>query len=207
MTGLSIAAITLGVVGLLLVLAGLRALWRARLWRFTSRTLLGLLLIASGAFIGAIALGVQGYHALTREDLVARIRLVPLGEQRFEAQFTYPDSREARYQLNGDEFYVDARILKWKSYANLIGLHTMYELDRVAGRYRSIEQERSAARTIYPLGTEQPVDLFALRKRFAALAPLFDAQYGSATFVPAGEPIELELYVSTTGLLLRAKAS
>ena len=47
------------------------------------------------------------------------------------------------------------------------------------------------------------MDLFGLRRRYAFLAPLLDAEYGSATFMPATRPIELELRVSTTGLLMR----
>jgi hypothetical protein len=47
------------------------------------------------------------------------------------------------------------------------------------------------------------VDLYALRQRHAFLAPVFDAEYGSATFVPVTRPAELELRVSTTGLLMR----
>lgn len=205
MSPLSIGAIALAALGALLVLAGLRALWRARVLRFTVRTLSGLLLLAAGALLGAIAVGVEGYRALTREELVARVTIVPTSPQRFEARFTYPGSHLARYELAGDEIYVDARILKWTPHANLLGLHTMYELDRVAGRYRSVESERSALRTIHPLGEYRPVDLFELRRRFAALAPLFDAEYGSASFVAADVPVELDLYVSTTGLLFRPR--
>jgi hypothetical protein len=205
MTLLSIAAILLALVGLSLILAGLRSLWRARLWGFTSRTLIGLLLLATGLLAGAIAVGVQGYQALTHEEHVARIIINPVANQRFEARFIFADSREQTYQIGGDEIYVDARILKWTPYANLLGLHTMYELDRVAGRYRSIEQERAETRTVYSVGTTQAVDLFALRKRFSALAPLFDAEYGSATFVPAAQATELDLFVSTSGLLMRPK--
>ncbi len=204
-TPLTVAAIALGLVGLLLLLAGLRALWGMRIVGFATRTLVGLLLLAGGLLAGAIAVGVQGYQALTHEELVARITINPLGNQRFEARFEFPDSRAQIYQLAGDEIYVDARILKWTPYANLVGLHTMWELDRVAGRYRSIEQEKAESRTVYALGPTQAVDLFALRKRFAALAPLFDAEYGSASFAPAAEAAELELFVSTTGLLLRPK--
>ncbi|MEW6688209.1 MAG: hypothetical protein AB1452_03850 [Pseudomonadota bacterium] len=47
------------------------------------------------------------------------------------------------------------------------------------------------------------MDLFALRRRYAFLEALLDAEYGSATFVPVAGPAELELRVSTTGLLLR----
>jgi hypothetical protein len=204
-TGLSVAALALALIGLVSIVTGLRALWRARIWRFTFRTLVGLLLVVAGALAGAIGLGVQGYHALTREELVARISVNPLGDQRFEARFVYPDAREQTFQLAGDEIYIDARILKWTPYANLVGLHTMWELDRIAGRYRSIDQERTGVRTLHSLGSSQTVDLFALRRRFAALAPLFDAEYGSATFVPAAQAAELELFVSTTGLLLRPK--
>ena len=35
------------------------------------------------------------------------------------------------------------------------------------------------------------------------LAAFFDAEYGSATYVPVDGPAELELGVSTTGFLLR----
>ena len=52
---------------------------------------------------------------------------------------------------------------------------------------------------------ERPVELFALRQRYAFLAPLYDAEYGSATFVQVKEPAELEVLVSATGLLVRAK--
>jgi hypothetical protein len=204
-TALGIAGAVLGLVGLVLLLAGLRALWQARILGFTSRALLGLVLIAIGLLSGAIAIGVQGYRALVREELVARITITPVAGQRFEARFSYPDGREQTYQLAGDEIYVDARILKWTPHANLIGLHTMWDLDRVAGRYRNIDQEQAETRTVYSIGTTQAVDLFDLRRRFAALAPLFDAEYGSASFVPAAQPAELELFVSTTGLLLRPK--
>ncbi|HEY6239551.1 MAG TPA: hypothetical protein VIW78_01800, partial [Burkholderiales bacterium] len=116
---------------------------------------------------------------------------------------TFPDGRRASYSLAGDEIYVDARILKWYALANLLGLNTAYELDRVGGRYRDIERERTAPRTLYTLAQGKPVDLFDLRRRYAFLAPFFDAEYGSASFVPVSDPAELELRVSTTGLLIR----
>lgn len=204
-TALGIVGAVLGLIGLVMVLAGLRALWQSRILGFTSRVLVGLVLLIAGLLGGAIAIGVQGYRALAREELVARIAITPVAGQRFEARFNFPDGREQTYQLAGDEIYVDARILKWTPLANMIGLHTMWELDRVAGRYRNIDQEQSETRTVYSIGTTQAVDLFELRRRVAALAPLFDAEYGSASFAPAAQQAELELYVSTTGLLLRPR--
>ena len=202
-TPLAIGAFVFAALGALFLIAALIALFRVRVLGFAMRLLAAVALLALGSLFGAIAIGTQGYRALTREDLAARIVVQPTGAQRFSATVRFPDGREASYDVAGDEIYVDAHILKWRPLANVLGLHTEYELGRLAGRYRDLEAERRALRTVYPLGTERPLDLFSLRQRHSFLAPLVDAQYGSATFVPVTERAELEVRVSTTGLLMR----
>jgi hypothetical protein len=198
-----LAGLVFGIVGALLLLSGLGALIRLRPFRFVLRTTFGLLLLAVGALAATIAIGTHGYTALTREDIAATLLVQPTGPQRFSATVRYPDLREVKVELAGDEVYVDAQILKWKPMANVFGLHTAYELDRIAGRYRSIDDERSAARTVFPLSRDKPLDLFDLRRRYTFLAPLLDAEYGSASYVVVSRPAEIELRVSTTGLLMR----
>jgi hypothetical protein len=150
-----------------------------------------------------VLVGVRGYTSLTREDTAAWIRTVPAGEQKFVAHFRLPDGRIEVFELAGDELYVDAHILKWKSVANLFGLHTAYELDRVAGRYSELDDERHEERTVYSLAPERSVDLFYLRRASNLLAPLVDAEYGSASFVAARDTTLWELRITTSGLLLR----
>ena len=200
-----IAAGFFGTVGALLVIAGLSALLRRKPVRFIFRTLVGLLLLALGGLAGAIAVGLNGYRALTREEVAARIEVKPIGSQRFAATFLIPERPPITYELGGDAIYVDAHILKWTPMANMLGLHTSYELDRASGRYDDIAQERSAERTIHSLALigDKRVDLFDLRRRYAALSPLFDAEYGSGTFIPVTKPATFEVRVSTTGLLIR----
>lgn len=198
-----LSAVALVVFGCILTLAGFVALVRARVGTFTLQTLSGLLLLSLGGLAGMIAFGIQGYQTLTREEVAAYISVSPVAPQRFAATFRYPDGRIANFIIAGDEIYIDAHILKWQPLANLFGLHTAYELDRVAGRYRDIEQERTAERTIHSLSQDKPINLFGLRQRHTFLAILLDAKYGSATFVPVIQPAELELKISTTGLLLR----
>ena len=198
-----LGAAVLLALGLILILAGLTALFALHPLRFMTRTLLGLLLIALGVLEGTITLGIQGYRALTQEELAARISVRPYAPQRFTAKIAFPDGREASYAISGDEVYLDARILKWHALANLLGLSTAYELDRIGGRYRDLELEKSAPRTLYSLGREKPVDLFALAQRYSYLEHFVDAKYGSAAYVPVADPADLELRVSTTGLLIR----
>ncbi len=197
------ASLAFGLIGALLLLSGIGALLRLRPIRFVSRTIFGLLLLAVGALAATIAIGTHGYTALTREEIAATLLVQPTGPQRFSATVRYPDLREVKFELAGDEVYVDAQILKWKPMANVFGLHTAYELDRIAGRYRSIDHERSAPRTVFSLARDKPLDLFDLRQRYTFLAPLLDAEYGSASYVSVSRPAEIELRVSTTGLLMR----
>ncbi len=203
---LFIAGLALGALGLLALVAALAALLRGRPLAGVIGTLAGVALAALGALATTIAIGVQGYAALTGETVAATISVSPSGAQRFDARVRFADRREASFVIAGDELYVDAHVLKWKPIANVLGLHTAYELDRIGGRYHSVEQERTALRTVHPLGVPSAIDFFRLRSRYAWLAPLVDAEYGSATFVPVSAPMELEVRVSTSGLLIREAA-
>lgn len=200
-----VAAAGLALLGLLLVLASLVALLWLRPFRFLWRLLAGVVALLMGAFAAMVAVGTAGYRALAYETTAATVRVDPLAAQRFRATVRLPDGRTTTHELAGDEFYIDAHILKWKPAANLVGLHTAYELDRIAGRYHSVKDEQTSPRTVVALGTEKPVDIFDLRRRYAVLAPLVDAQYGSASYVPVTRPAELDVRVSSTGLLIRER--
>jgi len=155
------------------------------------------------ALFGTISIAIQGYNALTKEELAAIVEIKPTGEQQFTAVFSLPDGRRMTFSLAGEQLYVDAHILKWKPLANIFGLHTSYELDRVAGRYAKLRDEQTKPRTVYSLAQDKPLNMYFLRQRFAQLNPLLDAEYGSATFINSDRAEQFRLMVSTSGLLIR----
>jgi hypothetical protein len=163
------------------------------------------LMLVLALLFATITVSLKGYQALTHEELAATVEIMPVREQKFVARFTFPDSSIAKFELAGDELYVDAHILKWKSLANLFGLHTFYELDRVAGRYSEIEEETSKDRTVFSLGKEKMVNIFDLRLKYELLSFLLDAEYGSASFVNVSNSAKFNIMVSTTGLLIRTE--
>ncbi len=201
-TTLIVTSLCLLLVGAVVGVTAVREA-RVRHWLGgTIRGLVALLLLALAALAATVTVGLQGYRALTFEEVAATVRTEPVAPQRFRATITLPDRRLAMYELAGDAFYVDAHVLKWHPWASLLGLRTVYELDRVAGRYNSIADERARPHTAYELARSKPVDLFFLARR-RLLGPLVDAEYGSATFVAASRPVTFEVRVSTTGLLAR----
>lgn len=180
-------------------------------WRHRRRVQTGVGLLAAalclsiGILCGAITVGIRGYRALTSEVVAATIKTEPIGPQHFRATVTLPDSSLHMFDLAGDAVYVDAHVLKWRPIGNLLGLNTVYELDRIAGRYQRLTDEQNRERTVFSLATHKPFDAYDLARRYWLLRPLVDAQYGSATFIGATAPggATYEVRISTTGLLVR----
>ena len=177
---------------------------RKRRWMGTGMALvLALFSLALAALASTISLATRGYQALTRETVAATVMTRPSGPERFVATFTFPDGRREDYELAGNALYVDAHIVKWHPLANVLGLHTAYQLDRVSGRYDRLEDEQTKPRRMFALSRPTPVDMFQLARSLAFLGRMVDTEYGSATFSSARGPAELELRVSTSGLLFR----
>jgi hypothetical protein len=197
-----LAVLTVALATALLVAAVLAAR-RKRLFGTAVGATGSLLLFTLAALLATISVATQGYRALTREVLAATVVVRPTAPHQFTALVTFPDGRDTMFVLRGEQVYVDAHILKWKPIANILGLHTAYELDRIGGRYIDLEHERDSARTIFSLSVPKRVDMFTLRRRWAGFAPLLDAEYGSGTFVTAERLDSLEVLVSTSGLLIR----
>src|SRR2546421_5692973 len=201
-TRLLLAGLALLILGVVSCRSGVAAL-RARRWVGGAlRGLAGLLLVALAGLAAAITIGLRAYRALTLEVLAATVTTEPVGPQRFRATILLPDKRLAMYDLAGDALYMDAHILKWHPWVNLLGLHTSYELDRVAGRYNEVSDERGKPHTAYELARPAGIDLFSIARRHL-LGPLVDAEYGSAAFVAGTRPARYEARVSATSLLMR----
>jgi len=196
-------ALALGILALCMLGLSVRALRARRALAGAFDALWAALLCCAALLLGALSLALHGYRSFAREELVAIVEVRPTGPERFLARIEQPDGRKREFELSGDQFYVDARILKWKTWANLLGLHTAYELDRIGGRYAAIEAERDRPRSVHALGEPALLDVFALRRAQGWLSTLLDAEYGSATFIASDAPARYEVRVSSTGLLVR----
>lgn len=202
---LAVAASAVGLVGVGLAVAGWRSL-RGRRWSLgLAGSLAGLLLLLLAVLGWGVVLGTHGYRSLTREEVAATVEVDPIGQQSFRAVVRGTDAPPDTFRLSGDQLYVDAHVLKWHPWANLLGIHTGYRLTRIGGRYRSIEDERSRERTVYALSEQGPLDWFRAAESVPGLSRLVDAVHGSASFVPADRAGSFEVRVSTSGLLIRPR--
>jgi len=197
-------AIALAAIGLIALGVALRRLFRARFFAAGRSALLGLLLVASSALFFVFSATLHTYARLTHEEPVAQLAFAALGPQRFSATLVHAPTGDVQtFDLNGDEWQLDARVLKWRGVANLLGLDARYRLERLGGRYREIEQERAEPRTVYALGAGPPLDLWLLARAYPRWLPFVDAVYGSATYLPMADGARYQVTISQSGLVAR----
>lgn len=196
-------AATGGVIALLLAVAAVR---RMRQWEFRRGAvyLVGAALVAALGVGGAmLAASLHTYSRLTHEQEAARAVLRVLGAQRYELLLVRVGEPTRRFELRGDEWQIDARVLKWRGMGSLLGFDTVYRFERLAGRYADSESERKLPRSVHALTSEAAMDFWQLLKKYQRYLPLADALYGSAAYVPMADGAQYVVSVSATGLLIR----
>ncbi len=202
-TILVVIAATGGILALLLTAAAVRRL-RAREFRSGAVYLFGAAVVAALGVGGAmLAASLHTYARLTHEQEAARAVLRALGPQRFELLLVRTGEPSQRFELRGDEWQIDARVLKWRGLGTWLGFDTVYRFERLSGRFADNDQERKSARSVYALSPEGTVDFWQLLKKYHSYMPLADALYGSAAYVPMADGAQYVVSVSATGLLIR----
>ena len=198
--GVALAGVLLGVPFLV---AALRRLRRFRLLGATLHLLIGSFLILGLALVGLVAANLFSYARFAHEQEAARVTSRQLGERHFAVTLQTNNAPARHFELRGDEWQIDARVLKWRPMGNLLGLDTLYRLERLSGRYGDAAAERAAQRTVYDLAEAPGLDIWLLIRRYQRYLPLADALYGSAAFVPMAEGAEYTVIVLTSGLAVR----
>ncbi len=192
---LLVSAVAFGALGVIYLASAVAALRRLRLMKVSTRLLFSLIFLPLAIISSGIILGTYGYHTLTYEKPVADITITPLSPQSFEATVILPSGEVRVFLLEGDQIQVDANIIKWKPMANLLGLHTHYQLSRISGRYRNIQDAQRKPVSTFELSEKPWLDLVEVRQDYKVLSWLLDAEYGSATFVSAEKPKQYQRWL------------
>ncbi len=200
----------LGFVGLVTLVAGAGAFFVGRPFSGLLRMIGGAGAGAAAAFVALAGMNVQSYARLTYERPVATLTLEQVGPQHFNATLDLPEGVEPPaeappvYEIYGDEWRVEARVLKWRPWANILGLDSQYQLDRLSGRYISTEQELNGRRSVYDLRPASRLDLWAVAREQEILSGAVDTLYGSGAAMPMADGARYEVWITQSGLIARA---
>jgi hypothetical protein len=163
---------------------------------------------ATAAVVVAVAslggLNLYTYQRFTAELPVAEVAFTGLTDHRFEARIETAGQPVRRFFLEGDEWQMDVRMIKWTDWLTFLGTDPLFRLDRISGRYSEIDEARAMSPSMYALIDEPGIDLWSFARASGAWLPGIDAAYGTSVFLPMRDGQRYVITMSRTGLVGRA---
>jgi hypothetical protein len=200
----TLLAIFIALIAVFIAYKAGRFLWQNSWFVGFCRGLFGLLLLAIGTLVALIAFDVFSYKQVLQEQVVATINFDKIEDQHYFAVLADKDGKEQRVELRGDQWQLDARIVKWQGYLASFGIKPAFRLERLSGRYYDIEQETTGKRTAHNVHSSlYGVDIWKIFNSNPDWVPVIDAVYGSATYLPMKDGALFEISLSNTGLVAR----
>ncbi|MFL0802798.1 MAG: hypothetical protein K6L81_03710 [Agarilytica sp.] len=166
------------------------------------RGMAGLSLIALSLLLVFVGLDLFTYKQILSDKPILTISFQKQKEQHFKTTISYiEEGFEEHYEIYGEQWQVDARVIRWRGIMASFGAKPGYRLDRLSGRYYSLEDERRKQRSVHQLDqSEYGLDMWKWVQENGFL-PIFDAIYGSATFLPMEDGAIYQVSLSASGLV------
>lgn len=143
---------------------------------------------------------VLSYKQLLSEVPIATISMYELEPQKFDVTLNSTEGEEWRYELQGDQWQLDARLLTWVGPIAAMGKKPLYRLDRISGRYLSLEQARTATQSVYGIEQSTVVDVWSILQ---SIPSWIDTNYGSAVFMPMENGAVYSVHLTAKGMNVR----
>lgn len=167
------------------------------------RVSVAMVVLGAAIVCGLVGWNLWTYDRLTHESEVADLAFSRTGNGEYLATLATPDGNTRRFDLTGDDWQLDARLVTWSPWMTLVGADPLYRLDRLSGRYRDIDLARHAVHTVWRLAPDPGLDLWRLAREGGDWLPGVDAAYGSAVYLPMADGARYRITMSARGLVVR----
>ncbi len=166
-----------------------------------------LLFSAMGAFslLAVVGLDLTTYRQLTAQEQVMKVVVDELEEGRFNVKLI-SDSISREFELEGDQWQIDFRLIRFSPMVSITGLSYLYQPSRLSNRYVAIEDQRNKPLHFYSLRDEPAVsvDFWEFFRNYSDGLPLIDTTFGSSVFMPLSDNAEYEILIGFSGLVVKA---
>jgi len=182
---------------------------RRRLGRASSNGLGSGICFLLGGLGLSLAFNLYAYQRLTYEQPVATLTCRQAGGESssdvFRVHLARAQAPDRTFRVVGQSWQLSARVLKWRAWANLIGLDARYQFNRLSGRYESAQQAIRKRHTVYELNDRGGgLSAWATVHWLNTWLPLIDTRYGSAVYMPMANGARYKVALTQSGLVARA---
>lgn len=151
----------------------------------------------------------RSYQAFTKEELVAVVRCEKVASDSADFKLIFTpvikeqEQREETFLIRGKQWAVGGHIIKWSNSLNLLGLHSMYKLTRIEGKYISAFDEMNNQPTVYSLTEKESDPLWKIMYKYGHRLPFIQSVYGNSVFTYPSFRGEFKIFVTTSGFTIK----
>ncbi|HVY90993.1 MAG TPA: hypothetical protein VG942_19145 [Hyphomonadaceae bacterium] len=133
-----------GLIGILMLVGGIGRFFKMKIGSGLFRTGFGGLVLAGAAIIALVGVNLQTYAQLSKERLAGQVTLTKKGDHDFIASVDLADGGKLRgkpvdYQVTGERVHISGPVVKFKPWANVVGMDSLFKVDEVYGTYVSAD--------------------------------------------------------------------
>ncbi|HWV16656.1 MAG TPA: cation/multidrug efflux pump [Cellvibrio sp.] len=200
----SIIAFSVAVVAVFIAYRTVRMLWSSSWFMGWLRGMFGLGLLTLALAIGLLAYDIHSYKSIPLERPVASVSIESIASQHFKVTLVERSGREQSFNLFGDQWQLDARLLKAQGLLALISEKPAYRLDRLSGRFYDIHKETAENRVRNSIVQSWlGLDVWKFIDTHPAWFPYLETSTSNATYLPMSGGALYEIYISNIGLVAR----
>ena len=161
------------------------------------RGTIGFAIVVATVFGAVLALDLLSYYKSKEGAVLATLAFSQQAEQQFTVELVGAQGGTQRYQLWGDQWQLDVRLIRLQGlFSNEL---PSYKLDRLSGRYLSLEQEKNSHRSVHGFVEDAIYDTWPWMLQQQWLS-LIQAKNGSAAFMPMADGAIYEVSLYQRGL-------
>lgn len=160
----------------------------------------GFLLVGFALYASLVAASLFGYQQVSTSVPMATISFAKAGDRAWNVTLAEANGDRRVYEMLGDLWQLDVRLLRYHGVASVFGAAPSFQLDRLAGRYASLEDEATRDHTEYSLATEPFLGFDLWQRAFDHGSLVVDARRSNVTLVPMADGAIFELRLGDTGL-------
>lgn len=200
----TLVAFVIVLVAAFIAFKALKILWLSSWFLGWLKGMFGLSLLALGLGVGVLAYDIYSYKQILVGQPVATINFEMIENQYFDAVVADTNGQQQRFRLHGDQWQLDARIVKWQGYFSGFDIKPAYRLDRLSGRYYDLHKETTEKRSnVVIVKSLLQLDVWDFIYEHATWFAVLDAHYGTARYLPMKDGALYEISLTDKGLHVR----
>lgn len=152
-----------------------------------------------------VGIDLATYHQLTKQDMIFKVSIKETSPRHFDLTLQSKDI-DKTFQLQGDQWQIDFRLIRFTATSTLAGLSNLYQPSRLSNRYEAIEEERVKPKQYYSLrdAVFDRLDLWKFIKSYYSYLPGIDSAFGSSVYAPLKNNAEYEIFIGYAGVVVKA---